>query len=627
YGECLAAVALGDASGGVVDGTKLISVMNKAISLITEREVNAYITKAAMVPAYENTWIDSVTSHPLIAIIVTIALGILLCCAVLFVHDAIKQKKQNKEMERKNAELKRAIEQAEHASLAKGQFLARMSHEIRTPMNAIVGITAIAGKHLDDRAKLAECLGKISSSSKILLNLINDVLDMSAIESEKLKIANSTFDFKELVTNIAAIYYGQCKEKGISFDIIMNDVTEEMLVGDALRVNQILLNLLSNAVKFTPKGGEVKLHITQLNKEEEKLYVRFLITDNGIGMSEDLQNRVFRPFEQENVSIAQKYGGSGLGLSITKNLVELMHGAITVESHLGTGSSFTVSLPFGYTGGHSSTTNKFSTIRALVVDDDQDTREYISVVFERLGIKHDMAASGEEAVAKLQAEHDRGSGYDICFVDWKMPGIDGIDVTRKIRELYDEDTVVIIVSAFDLSAIEDTARQAGANNFVTKPMFQSTVFNVLMALSGGKYESGSEDAESYDFAQKHILLAEDNALNMEIAVELLSMTGATVECAENGQVAVDKFISSGVGYYDVILMDIQMPLKNGYEATVEIRNSKHPQAKSVPIYAMTANAFTEDVAQAISSGMNGHISKPIDTAVLFSTLAKCFEEE
>lgn len=599
---------------------RLISVINKTISVIREEEINDIVTAHTMAKPYQATFPDIIYKYRLWVLIIVI-LGLALLAATS--ANMIVRQKNLLNLQAKNRQLADAVEQADAASRAKSTFLARMSHEIRTPMNAIIGITTLAKVHKNEPEKMEEYLDKISSSSIILLNIINDVLDMSAIESNKLQIAHAAFDFKQLLNGIAAMYYTQCKSKGIKFDLVLEGITEETLVGDSLRVNQILLNLLSNAHKFTPEGGSIKLLISQTMIKEQKVYMRFKITDTGCGMTEDMQERIFRPFEQESATTAMKYGGSGLGLSITKNLVDLMQGHIAVKSEKDAGSTFTVEIPFGLTKERLSFDGgDFRNIRALVVDDDYDTREYTAVVLRRIGIDYDMAESGEQAVEQLLAEHERGNGYDICLIDWRMPRMNGIELIQRIREQFDQDTVIIIISAYDLSEIEDEAKEAGANMFVTKPLFQSTIFNVLMSLTGGKYKKNTSVDEEFDFSGHKVLLAEDNAMNRDIACELLEMVNMEVDCAENGKLAVEQFERCEPGTYTAILMDIQMPVMDGHEAARAIRSSTHPQAGTIPIYAMTANAFTEDVSASLSAGMNGHIAKPIDTGLLYRTLDK-----
>lgn len=625
---CLSAVSLVDENGQpdeVLSDPLLISIINKSIAQISEDEVSQIVAKYTTGKPYHLTLGDILYKYRIPFIVISF---LLLVCISMFLLIMIIRQKSTRRIERQNVLLSETAVRAEHANKAKSQFLARMSHEIRTPMNAIVGLTEIAKHHSDDKEKTEDYLNKIDSSAKILLGIINDVLDMSAIESEKLKIAHNPFDFKALLSSITTLYYSQCKNKKIHFEMLLSNVTDEMLIGDSLRLNQILLNLLSNAYKFTPENGSIKVIVTQERQKGTKAFFSFRVSDTGCGISEEMQTRMFMPFEQESADTAMSHGGSGLGLSITKNLVEMMHGAIKVESEKNVGTTFTVELPFDVdTKVVFNEENKFSNIRALIVDDDENTLEYTAIVLERIGVQYETAKSGEEAMDLIHQAHANGDGYDICFIDWKMPGVTGVDVTKKIRSLYDDDTLIIIVSAYDLSEVEQAAKAAGANMFIPKPLFQSTVCNLLMTLSGGRYTKMTANEKAYDFSGKRILLAEDNELNREIAVALLEMVHLQVDCVKNGKEAVDLFIQSESGTYDAILMDVQMPVMDGHEAAKVIRKSAHPQAASIAIFAMTANAFSEDVAAAFSSGMNGHIAKPIDTEILYSTLNQCFKEK
>jgi len=607
------------------DNQMLLRIINKCIGTISDKELSQITVNHTVANSYKPSMGDMVYKFriPLLAI------GILIfACMATMIMFIIYRRESFSRLEIKNKQLAEAVAQADNANQAKSAFLARMSHEIRTPMNAIVGITAIAKHHKENPSKVEEYLGKIEVASKVLLNIINDVLDMSAIESNKIKIGAAPFDLKSVLTGISTIYYAQCRQKGIVFEMDTAEVNHEKLIGDGLRINQVLLNLMSNAYKFTPKGGKIGIFMKELLENDGKVYFEFKVTDTGEGMSEEMIQRLFKPFEQEGADTAQKHGGSGLGLSIAKNLVEMMHGSISCISQKGKGTTFTVSIPFQVDqDAVQESTNlmdqtNLKEIHALIVDDDQETRKYTAIILDRIGVPYDLAKDGAEALEKLRQSNENGRQYDICFIDWKMPGLDGIEVTKEIRKIYEKDMLVIIVSAYDTTEIQGDAVEAGADMFVTKPLFQSTVFNVLMKLSGGQYVRQTAQEEEYDFAGKKVLLAEDTEFNAEVAIELLDLVNMKVDRAENGEVAVHMFEISEPGTYEAILMDVQMPIMDGYEATRAIRALTRPDAKDIPIIAMTANAFTEDVSAALNAGMNEHISKPIDTQILYSTLKK-----
>lgn len=604
--------------------SRLISIINKSIQAISDQQRNEVILANTTAQPYKLTIEDVFYKYRLQILAFAVLIG---CCLVLLICIILIRQKNLRTMAVKNAQLSDAVAQAEHANQAKGQFLSRMSHEIRTPMNAIVGITTIAKQHKNEPEKIEDYLAKIAISSKVLLNIINDVLDMSAIESDKLKIASAEFDIKQILTGISTMYYTQCKDKGVHF-VMATDLEDEMLIGDSLRVNQILLNLVSNAFKFTDAGGEIKVLAKEVTRRDNKVFIRFSVSDNGCGMSKEMQQRLFKPFEQESATTAQKHGGSGLGMSIAKNLVDMMHGSIRVESEVGKGTTFTVELPFEASGQATvSDSAHIQHLRALVVDDDPSAREYTSIVLKRIGLQYDTADSGVMALDKIHVSMEDKNPYDVCFIDWKMDGMNGLELTQKIRESVDNEPLIIIVSAYDLNEVEDEARVAGADMFVPKPLFQSTVFNLLMSLSGGKIKKETAASDHFDFTGHKVLLAEDIDFNREVAVELLEMVHMDVDCAVNGQEAVELFEKSAPGTYDAILMDVQMPVMDGYEATKAIRKLSHPEAKSMQIYAMTANAFTEDVSAALSAGMNGHIAKPIDTQILYEMLQKAIDQK
>lgn len=526
---------------------------------------------------------------------------------------------------RTNQNLSDALTNANAANAAKSSFLSHMSHEIRTPMNAIIGMTTIALSRINDQGRVLDCLGKIAESSRHLLGLINDVLDMSKIENGKLSINREPFSLPITIQSIIDLIRPQAEAKNINFEVFQN-AEEEQLIGDQLRLNQILLNILSNALKFTPAGGTISLKIQELKKWHSEVRLRFTITDTGIGMSEDFLKRIYKPFEQASANTSLKYGGTGLGMSITFNLVNLMGGSISVKSKEGAGSTFTVELTFGFNDEISHSLNSLPSMKVLVIDDDYGTCEHASLLLDKMGMKVNWALNGEDGIREVTSAHEAGEDYDVCFIDWKMPDMDGAETARRIRQVVGEDVLIIIISAYDWSSIEAEARAGGVNDFIAKPFFASSLYDALLAttrrLGRSKPEPERGKNKAHDFSGSRILLVEDNEFNTEIAIEFLEMVNAEVVSARNGQEGVDIFISSEPGYFDLVLMDIQMPLLDGYEATGKIRSSGHAQAASIPVIAMTANAFSEDVAHAQAAGMNGHIAKPIDVDDLYSQLEK-----
>lgn len=603
----------------------IMNIINKCIASVSDKEKSQITINHTITNGYKPSASDMVYKfrYP-ISVIVLLMIALV---GVMFFWQSSKRKSYAL-LEKKNEQLRDAVVQADHANQAKSQFLARMSHEIRTPMNAIVGLTAIAKHHDKEPEKIDEYLTKIDASSQVLLNIINDVLDMSAIESDKIKIAKSSFNIREILTSISTIYYTQCRQKGIHFEMDTAEISDEQLIGDGLRLNQIFLNLVSNAYKFTPSGGAIRIVAKEVSVQGETAYFNFSVADTGEGMTEEMQKRIFKPFEQESAGTAQKHGGSGLGLSIAKNLVEMMEGSISFVSEKDVGTTFTVSMPFQIdfkaAKNHSDSCKK---IRALIVDNETETGEYTALVLDRIGVDYEVAKDAYEALERLNKAKNDAKDFQICFVDWKMQEKTGSEIIRQIRETFHKDMLIIIVSAYDTSEIKDEAIAAGADMFLTKPIFQSTVFNLLMKLFDGKCVKRTAQKDSYDFEGKRVLLAEDTDFNAEIAIELLDMVNMKVDHAENGEKAVEMFEQAKEGTYAAVLMDVQMPVMDGYEATRKIRASNHPQAKSIPIFAMTANAFTEDVSAALNAGMNGHIAKPIDTRVLYSSLDEAINKK
>ena len=543
------------------------------------------------------------------------------------ITDATELREMQKKLTEQAEALKDALAVAEHANQAKTDFLSRMSHEIRTPMNAILGMTTIAAAYIDDQKRVEDCLEKIGYSSKHLMALINDVLDMSKISEGKVRIAQETFNLETVVESISSIIYPQADAKGLIFTVPLIDLSETVMIGDSLRLNQILLNLLSNALKFTPAGGTIRLEIRQLQRTEDRMRLRFTVSDTGTGMSGKFLDRLFVPFEQENLGAGQTLGGTGLGMPITKNLVTLMGGTITVKSEVGKGTVFTVELDFQTPPDKDRVIpqkqHELESLKVLIADDDRDSCIHASLMLKKMGILSDWVLTGQECVNRIRESHQSGTDYDVCLADLKMPDIDGVEVARRVRAEVGPETTIIIITAYDWTNVEVRAREAGVDMFLTKPVFASTLYNALLSVTGidRAVRVPAEKNHRPELAGHHVLLAEDNDLNREIAVELLQMIGITVDWAENGRAALDKFLSDG-DTYDLILMDVQMPVMDGYQATAAIRSSGHERAGTIPIIAMTADAFHEDIVKAETAGMNGHLAKPIDPELLYETVAE-----
>ena len=530
-------------------------------------------------------------------------------------------------------QLRQSVARERVANMTKSSFLSRMSHEIRTPLNAVIGYNAIAktemtGKKSDAQRrqtemKVMDCLDKSEIASKHLLTVINDVLDMSAIESGKMQMERSSFDFKGLITSLTTVFYSQAKVKNVGFEVIIDTLKEEWFVGDQMRTNQVLTNLLSNAIKFTPEGGSVILKISQPEADKNAAHIRFDVTDTGIGMTKAYLEHIWTPFEQADSSISRRFGGSGLGLSITKSLVDMMGGTIVVQSEPGKGTTFIVDLNFERMAQPANAgPYDFSNVNALVVDDDISTCEYIRMLFNRCGAKCAAVTSGEDAIKAVSLAAEKQEAYTVCLVDWRMPGMDGIETIKRLRNLAGEKLPIIILTAYDFSELADKAAEVGVSRFISKPLFQSSLFDLLASIGGTQPKEIVKQNKSIDFAGARILLAEDNEMNMEIAKRIIESAGLVIDSARNGMEAVEMFEHAPAGTYKLILMDVHMPQMDGHQATRTIRASTHPEAKSIPIIAMTADAFIEDVAESSASGMNDHISKPIDIPTLFATLKK-----
>ena len=529
--------------------------------------------------------------------------------------------------EQVNQALSDAVAAAETANRAKSTFLSNMSHDIRTPMNAIIGFTTLALSNIDDKDRVKDYLAKTLASSNHLLSLINDVLDMSRIESGKIHLEEVEVNLSDVLHDLKTIVSGQIYAKQLELYMDATDVTDEDVYCDKTRLNQILLNLLSNAIKFTPAGGTVSVRVRQLAGQVHGCgQYEFRIKDNGIGMSPEFAKKIFEPFERERTSTVSRIQGTGLGMAITKNIVDMMGGTIEVQTAQGKGSEFIICVPMRTQDEHRPVEKitELEGLKALVVDDDFNTCDSVTKMLVKVGMRAEWTLSGKEAVLRARQSIEMSDVYHAYIIDWRLPDMNGIEVTRQIRSLND-DTPIIILTAYDWSDIEVEAKAAGVTAFCSKPMFMSDLRETLMSALGQKLTDAPQELlpeKNADFKDKHILLVEDNELNREIAQEILREYGFRVDTAENGEVAVEKVSTAAPGSYDLVLMDVQMPVMDGYTATRKIRALDDPARAKIPILAMTANAFDEDRCNALESGMNGFLSKPIVISDLVQELHK-----
>lgn len=524
----------------------------------------------------------------------------------------------------KSSALSDALKAAEEASKAKTLFLSNMSHEIRTPMNAIIGLDSLALHEKELSPKVRDYLEKIGSSAEHLLSLINDILDMSRIESGRLVIRNEEFSFSKLLEQVNTIASSQCSEKGLEFNCHVNGQLDDYYIGDDMKIRQVLINILGNAVKFTPAGGKVDFTVEKTASFEKKSILRFVISDTGIGMSKDFLPKLFDTFSQEDASAANKYGSSGLGMAITKSIVEMMNGQIDVESEKGRGSTFTVTVTVQDSEHKKEDEGEIeihpNEMTVLVIDDDEVAAEHAKLVLEKAGIAAEISLSGAQAVEMVKLRHARREPYNLIIVDWKMPDMDGVETTRRIRETIGNESAIIILTAYNWDDILDEALEAGVDSFIAKPIFSGTLIDEFKnALKKKKAKSLPEKSKAV-LEGKRVLLAEDMEVNAQIMIEVLKMREIETELAENGRIALEMFESHEEGYYDAILMDMRMPEMDGLEATAAIRKLDRKDAKKIPIIALTANAFDEDVQRSLQVGLNAHLSKPVQTDVLFETL-------
>ena len=598
----------------------LLSILNKTIKAMP---VNMLAGALAMYKssARKVTLSDFIKDNFFkVMLISSIAVAVVLLTILMLLQKARKAeaaaRKAASDTQELNAKLQVAVEKAESANRAKSTFLSNMSHDIRTPMNAIIGFTTLALSNIDDTDRVKDYLGKTLASSNHLLSLINDVLDMSRIESGKIHLEEVEVNLSDVLHDLKTIVSGQIYAKQLELYMDVMDVTDEDVYCDKTRLNQILLNLLSNAIKFTPAGGTVSVRVRQLaGKVRGCGQYEFRIKDNGIGMSQEFAQKIFEPFERERTSTVSRIQGTGLGMAITKNIVDMMGGTIEVQTAQGKGTEFTVCVPMRAQTEQRPVEKitELEGLKALVVDDDFNTCDSVTKMLVKVGMRAEWTLSGKEAVLRARQSIEMSDVYHAYIIDWRLPDMNGIEVTRQIRSLHD-DTPIIILTAYDWSDIEVEAKAAGVTAFCSKPMFMSDLRETLMSALGQKPADAVQrllPEKNADFKGKHILLVEDNALNREIAQEILREYGFLVDSAENGAVAVEKVSTAAPGSYDLLLMDVQMPIMDGYTATRKIRALDDPTRAKLPIIAMTANAFDEDRRNALESGMNGFLSKPI----------------
>ena len=521
-----------------------------------------------------------------------------------------------------NRALSEALDAAEQANRAKTIFLSNMSHEIRTPMNAIIGLNNIALNDPTASEKIKVYLTKIGQSAKHLLGIINDILDMSRIESGRMVIKSEEFSFARSLEQVNTIISGQCRDKGLQFECRTKGKIDEYYVGDAMKLRQVMINILGNAVKFTPEGGSVSFEIEEGPRFDHNAVLRFIIRDTGIGMSREYLPHIFDAFSQEDSSSTSKYGSTGLGMPITKSIVELMNGTIEVESEKGVGTTFTVTVTLEESDRERTETDGGEMdphdLRVLVIDDDPIALEHAQLVLGQVGVGCDVAESGFDGLDMIRLRHARRADYDLILVDWRMPEMDGIETTRQIRAIVGNDTPIIILTSFNWDDVADEAKAAGVDTFVPKPLFAGSVLDEFREAFKRKHES--QDIRRAELKGRRVLLAEDVAINAEIMVMVLSMREIDADVAENGRIAVDTFAGHPEGYYDAILMDMRMPEMDGLEATRTIREMDRADTKTIPIIALTANAFDEDVQRSMQAGLNAHLSKPVEPEALFETL-------
>ena len=597
------------------NSAQYIPIFNKAIDVFNKNGDSKALLANLKAEPYELSWFEFCYKYYL-----SIGLSLLILLLLTGLYYRAK---------RKNIVLSDANEKAKAATIAKSEFLANMSHELRTPLNAIIGLNYLLKDSLKQPEVAEDYVAKIDQSSKILLSIINDILDMSAIESGKLVLAKKVFNIKESIYSLTSLYYQQCKNKGIKYESITNNIKYEVFIGDSYRLRQIVLNLLSNAIKFTNPGGTVSLKLSETEINDKKIFLKIEVSDTGCGMSDDMQKRLFGKFEQEDSTTVREHGGSGLGLSISKSLIELMNGEIFVSSKLGVGSKFTVEIPLEVVKTPSLKASfDISKLEALVVDDNKEACKYIVSILKSWKMDGEYTTSPIKAIEMTKKRILDDNEYNLFIVDMRMPEMNGFELVRNLRAIIKADAIIIVISGYDISEFKMEVEKTGSENFLRKPIFPSELFNTLIARLGAKdsIESSNEETKVVNLKGMRILLTEDDPINQLIAKKLLEMAGVIVTVADNGEYAVEA-IKKDSTKFDLILMDIQMPVMDGYTATRKIRQLDSEYAKKIPIYALSANSFQKDIDKSFDSGMNGHISKPIDPDNLFKILEKNYKKE
>ncbi len=528
----------------------------------------------------------------------------------------------------KNQALAEALAAAKEANKAKTAFLSNMSHEIRTPMNAIIGLDSLALRNDKLLPETREYLEKIGESARHLLGLINDILDMSRIESGRIVLRKEEFSFRSMLEQINTMVMSQCGEKGLKYECRMTGGVSDYYIGDDMKLKQVLINILSNAIKFTEKGGNIVMTVERTATYGDQSTIKFVIKDTGIGMKKSFIPKIFDSFTQEDSSRNNKYGSTGLGMAITKNIVELMNGTISVESEKGVGTEFTVVVTLKNCEHQGPATSyiKPKDMRVLIVDDEEIAAEHARMVLDEVGISADCALSGAEALKMLELQHTKHEPYNLVLLDWKMPEMDGLEVSKEIRKRYSKETTIIILTSFNWDEIMDEALHVGVDSFLAKPLFASNVIDEFERIARKNNMSLFRERRRADLNGKKILLAEDIQINAEIMKQILKIKGAEIDHAENGRIVLEMFANSAPKHYDAILMDVRMPEMDGLEATAKIRALDRKDAKTIPIIAMTANAFDEDVQRSLQVGMNAHLSKPVEPEHLYSTLEELIWE-